>query len=169
MSTYQYAVIALCCMANISDGFDVVSLALVAPVLTDEWGITPQILGALFSAAAVGLTIGAFLIAPLADKIGRRPIMLGAMGTLAVAVLATAFTTTVTQILVLRFITGIGLGTLVVCLNTCIAEFASDKARDRKSTRLNSSHVRISYAVFCLKKKNKSNTALCIVTAMLIL
>src|SRR6266498_4371238 len=29
--------------------------------------------------------------------------------------------------------------------------------RDRKSTRLNSSHVRISYAVFCLKKKNKTN------------
>src|SRR5690554_5136477 len=29
---------------------------------------------------------------------------------------------------------------------------------DRKSTRLNSSHVRISYAVFCLKKKTKNNT-----------
>lgn len=130
MSTYQYAVIALCCMANISDGFDVVSLALVAPVLTDAWGITPQILGALFSASAVGLTIGAFLVAPMADKIGRRPIMLVAMGTLAISVLATAFSTTVTQILILRFITGIGLGTLVVCLNTCIAEFASDKARN---------------------------------------
>ncbi|WP_417620726.1 MFS transporter [Parasphingorhabdus sp.] len=130
MSVYQYAVIALCCMANIADGFDVVSLALAAPVLTKEWGITPQILGTLFSAAAVGLTIGAFLIAPMADKIGRRPIMLGAMGTLAIALLATAFSTTITQILILRFITGIGLGTLVVCLNTCIAEFASDKSRN---------------------------------------
>src|SRR5690606_40528830 len=30
------------------------------------------------------------------------------------------------------------------------------QARDRKSTRLNSSHVKISYAVFCLKKKNKT-------------
>src|SRR5436305_8817807 len=33
--------------------------------------------------------------------------------------------------------------------------FVADRQRDRKSTRLNSSHVRISYAVFCLKKKNK--------------
>src|SRR5437870_8088064 len=33
-----------------------------------------------------------------------------------------------------------------------------DRDRDRKSTRLNSSHVAISYAVFCLKKKNKKTT-----------
>src|SRR5436309_12307482 len=33
--------------------------------------------------------------------------------------------------------------------------FLSDALGDRKSTRLNSSHVKISYAVFCLKKKNK--------------
>src|SRR5690554_7654205 len=33
------------------------------------------------------------------------------------------------------------------------------KPADRKSTRLNSSHVRISYAVFCLKKKIKSSTS----------
>src|SRR6266498_5508028 len=33
----------------------------------------------------------------------------------------------------------------------------SARSRDRKSTRLNSSHVRISYAVFCLKKKKKKN------------
>src|SRR5690606_40704158 len=35
------------------------------------------------------------------------------------------------------------------------AAFPFDTSSDRKSTRLNSSHVKISYAVFCLKKKNK--------------
>src|SRR5256885_12890573 len=39
-------------------------------------------------------------------------------------------------------------------------------AADRKSTRLNSSHLVISYAVFCLKKKKKSQTKLCILTHM---
>src|SRR2546429_7288672 len=39
-------------------------------------------------------------------------------------------------------------------------EAASSAARDRKSTRLNSSHGYISYAVFCLKKKKKKNTQL---------
>src|SRR5205814_7865040 len=36
----------------------------------------------------------------------------------------------------------------------------ADKTRDRKSTRLNSSHLGISYAVFCLKKKKKTNQAI---------
>lgn len=130
MSAYQYAVVALCCLINIADGFDVVSLAVAAPVLTDEWRVDPALLGAMFSAAAVGLAIGAFLIAPLADKIGRRPVMLGALGTLAVMLLLSGVAGNIWQLFVLRFITGIGLGTLVVCLNTTVAEYASDKARN---------------------------------------
>src|SRR5438874_3840897 len=40
-------------------------------------------------------------------------------------------------------------------------EFATDpEGRDRKSTRLNSSHVEISYAVFCLKKKKKKKLSM---------
>src|SRR5436305_4333199 len=43
-------------------------------------------------------------------------------------------------------------------VGTAITEYllSANQALDRKSTRLNSSHVRISYAVFCLKKKNKN-------------
>src|SRR2546430_14606215 len=41
-------------------------------------------------------------------------------------------------------------------LRQCLAECLQRKFRDRKSTRLNSSHSQISYAVFCLKKKTKS-------------
>src|SRR5690606_40768385 len=48
----------------------------------------------------------------------------------------------------------LGLAVLVFGLNT---GYATWKAADRKSTRLNSSHVKISYAVFCLKKKIKAN------------
>ncbi|MHB9879269.1 MFS transporter [Pacificimonas sp. ICDLI1SI03] len=130
MSPYQYAIIALCCIANIADGFDVVSLALAAPVLSTEWAMDPAVLGSLFSAAAVGLTVGAFLVAPQADKLGRRPVMLIALGSLAAALLLTSIVSNIWQLLVLRFITGIGLGTLVVCLNTTVAEFASEKMRN---------------------------------------
>lgn len=130
MSPYQYAVVALCCLANIADGFDVVSLALAAPVLSGEWAIDPAMMGALFSAAAVGLTVGAFIVAPQADRFGRRPVMLSALGLLAIALLLTGISTNIWQLLVLRFITGVGLGTLVVCLNTTVAEFTSVKVRN---------------------------------------
>ena len=130
MSVYQYAVVALCCLINIADGFDVVSLAVAAPVLTREWHVDPALLGAMFSAAAGGLVIGAFVIGPMADRIGRRPVMLGALGTLAVALLASGVAANIWQLFILRTITGIGLGTLVVCLNTTVAEHASEKARN---------------------------------------
>src|SRR5690625_7000818 len=45
----------------------------------------------------------------------------------------------------------------VWALSVYTASFVCESIRDRKSTRLNSSHVAISYAVFCLKKKNYTN------------
>lgn len=130
MSLYQYVVVILCCLINIADGFDVVSLAVAAPVLTKQWHVDPAVLGSMFSAAAVGLVIGAFVIGPLADRIGRRPVMLGALGTLAAMLLLSGVATNIWQLFVLRTITGIGLGTLVVCLNTAVAENSSEKARN---------------------------------------
>src|SRR5690554_7356825 len=53
--------------------------------------------------------------------------------------------------------TGFGIFPVIFKLhiNTVYSHGRTDKHKDRKSTRLNSSHVRISYAVFCLKKKKK--------------
>jgi MFS family permease len=130
MSVYQIAVVALCCLTNVADGFDVVSLAVAAPVLSKQWHVDPALLGTLFSSVAVGLVIGAFLVAPLADRIGRRPVMLAALGTLAVTLLLSGASADIWQLLGLRFLTGIGLGTLVVCLNTTAAEYSSEKSRN---------------------------------------
>ncbi|WP_131818686.1 MFS transporter [Sphingomonas turrisvirgatae] len=130
MGAYQLIVVVLCCLINIADGFDVVSLAVAAPALTREWGIDPALLGGMFSAGACGLVIGAFVIGPMADKVGRRPIMLAALGTLATMLLLSGMAANIWQLFVCRTITGIGLGTLVVCLNTTVAEYASDKSRN---------------------------------------
>ncbi len=130
MSPYQWLVVALCCLTNIADGFDVVSLGVAAPVLSKQWHVDPAVLGTLFSAVAVGLVIGAFLVAPLADGFGRRPVMLAALGTLAVTLLLSGASGSIGELLVLRFLTGVGLGTLVVCLNTTASEMASEKRRN---------------------------------------
>ena len=130
MSAYQILIVLLCSLTNAADGFDVVSLAVAAPVLSKQWHVAPAMLGSMFSVVAVGLVIGAFLVAPFADKVGRRPVMLGALGTLAATLLLTGASAAIWQLFALRFVTGIGLGTLVVCLNTTAAEQASDKARN---------------------------------------
>ena len=130
MSPHQYLVVALCCLCNMADGFDVTSMALAAPTLAKQWGIAPALLGTIFGASSLGLSVGAFLVAPMADSLGRRPIMLTAIGSLALLLALTGLSTTILQLVVFRFLTGIGLGTLVVCLNTTVAEISSDGSRN---------------------------------------
>lgn len=130
MRTMQFVIVAICCLTNVSDGVDIASLAFAAPVLIRDWGLRPAELATLFGATAVGLAIGAFFIAQLADRFGRRNMMLASTGTIAVMMVLTALTTTVAQLAVLRFITGICLGTLAVCLNIMVSEFSSSRWRN---------------------------------------
>jgi len=130
LNAYQMAVIAVCCLCNAADGFDVAALSVVAPVLSKEWGINPAILGLVFTSASMGLALGAFVIGPLTEKIGRRPIMLIAIGSLALNLFATALCESVEIMAVLRFFTGLALGALVVCLNAHVAEFVGEKSRN---------------------------------------
>lgn len=130
MRTMQFVIVAVCCLTNIADGVDIASLAFAAPVLIKDWGLRPAVLATLFGATAVGLAIGAFFVAQLADRFGRRAVMLVATGTIAVALMLTALTTTVPQLAMLRFITGICLGTLAVCLNVVVSEFSNSRWRN---------------------------------------
>lgn len=130
MRTMQFVVVFVCCLTNIADGVDIASLAFAAPVLIKDWGLRPAVLATLFGATATGLAIGAFLVAQLADRFGRQRVMLAATGTIAAAMMLTAYTTTVPQLAALRFVTGICLGTLAVCLNVMVSEFANAKWRN---------------------------------------
>jgi MFS family permease len=130
MRTMQFVIIAVCCLTNIADGVDIASLAFAAPVLIKDWDLRPAVLATLFGATATGLAIGAFFVAQLADRYGRQRVMLAATGTIAVAMVLTAVSMTVAQLAALRFITGICLGTLAVCLNVTVSEFANSKWRN---------------------------------------
>lgn len=130
MRAMQFVIILVCCLTNIADGVDIASLAFAAPVLVKDWGLRPGVMATLFGATATGLAIGAFLLAPLADRFGRRTLMLLSTGIIAVAMLLTALTTSVAQMAVLRFATGACLGTLAVCLNIAVSEFSNARWRN---------------------------------------
>jgi len=124
------AVIAVCCLCNAADGFDVASLSVAAPVLSREWNLDPAMLGLVFTSASIGLALGAFTIGPLTERIGRRPVMLTAIGSLTINLFLTAICNTVMVMAGLRFLTGLALGALVVCLNAHVAEYAGEKSRN---------------------------------------
>jgi MFS family permease len=130
MHLRQYILVVLCCLINMADGYDVLSLAFAAPQLTKEWGVTPEMLGIAFSSSSVGLVLGAFLVAPAADRLGRRSVVLTALVLITLAHWCLAVSSSIWMVAGLRLVMGIGLGTLVVSLNVLVAEFSNDRLRN---------------------------------------
>jgi MFS family permease len=129
ISAYQFLMIAICCLAYAADGVDFAVLPLAAPALAKAWGIKPALMGVALSAHGVGLVVGSFFIAPIADRIGRRGVTQAAVAVLALTMFLSATTGTLTTLILLRFVTGVALGTLVVTLNVMVSELANEKSR----------------------------------------
>ncbi|MEO9130299.1 MAG: MFS transporter [Sphingomonas sp.] len=97
-------------LALFADGFEISSLGVATPHLIREWGTPAASLGPMLSASLVGIFIGAPLLGALGDRYGRRfAIILGCV-IFGITTLAVAWATSVNQIMVLRLLTGIGMG-----------------------------------------------------------
>lgn len=113
----------------IMEGFDINAMALAVPRLEGALGLAPSSFGWVFSALPIGLGAGGALIAPLGDRFGRRPLIVAGCLLVAAATFAAATATTITEFLIWRLLTGVGLG---ICLPNCSAlsaELAPEKLR----------------------------------------
>jgi MFS transporter, AAHS family, 4-hydroxybenzoate transporter len=106
----QWTVIGLCAFVAMLDGLDLQSIGLAAPAMIAQLHIAPPVFGFVFSAALAGLALGAFLLGPLADRVGRKRVLVGATFCFGVFTLATAYAGDLPQLLACRFLTGLGLG-----------------------------------------------------------
>jgi AAHS family 4-hydroxybenzoate transporter-like MFS transporter len=107
---FQIKLLLTCAAVLFLDGFDTQAIGYVAPALAKEWGLTKAALGPVFSAGLFGLMIGALLFGPLADRIGRKKIIIFSTLAFGIGTLATAFIQDVNSLLAIRFLTGLGLG-----------------------------------------------------------
>jgi len=110
LGRFEVVVIAACAAAIFFDGYDAQAIGYVGPSLIKNFGIAPAALGPVFSGGLVGIMLGALFIAPLADRVGRRPVILGSILLFAAFTLATAWVDSPTALLWLRVLTGLGLG-----------------------------------------------------------
>ncbi|HXL32873.1 MAG TPA: MFS transporter [Bradyrhizobium sp.] len=106
----QRTVIALCAFVAMLDGLDLQSIGLAAPAMGGELHIAPQAFGPVFSAALAGLALGAFLFGPVADRAGRKRVLVGATFCFGFFTLATAYAGSLPELLACRFLAGVGLG-----------------------------------------------------------
>jgi MFS transporter, AAHS family, 4-hydroxybenzoate transporter len=122
-------IFVLCMLSLIMDGFDVQAMGYVGPAVARELQLVPEQMGRLFAAANFGVLIGSLGLTMLADKIGRRPVLIGATLFFSALTLATAFAQSFEQLLALRFIGGIGMGCIIPNATALIGEFSPARKR----------------------------------------
>ena len=116
-------------LAMVADGFDISAMGFVAPELIKAWHIAPAALVPVLSAGVLGLMFGAPLIGYLGDRFGRKRAVIVALGVVGVFTLASAAARNLEQFVVLRFLTGLGLGGLIPNVIALAAELAPKRLR----------------------------------------
>lgn len=124
-------VFALCMICLVMDGFDVQAMGYTAPAVLREWKVAAGAqMGQVFAAANVGVLIGSLAFSMLADKIGRRPVLIAATIFFSVMTIATGyFATNMRELLILRAISGLGLGCIIPNATALIGEFSPKRSR----------------------------------------
>lgn len=124
LSKFQARVILLCFAVAMVDGFDTQAVAFVAPIVSGEMGFGPQGIGNLYSAGLFGLMLGALSFGLLADRIGRKPVVILSCGLMGVFSLLCAGAGSLNELLVFRFLTGLGIGGAMPNINSLTAEYS---------------------------------------------
>ncbi|WP_414444053.1 MFS transporter [Burkholderia sp. 22PA0106] len=121
---FHALLLVLCGACLVIDGFDAQAMGYVAPSVIAEWGVAKSALGPVFSASLFGMLIGALGLSVLADRIGRRPVLIGSTLFFALTMLATPFVSTIPTLIALRFVTGLGLGCIMPNAMALVGEFS---------------------------------------------
>lgn len=128
-SRFQKLILILCFLIVAIDGFDTASIGFIAPAIRAEWHLTPASLAPLFAAGLFGLMSGALLLGPLADRFGRKPILIISVAFFGLTSLLSAYSTDLNMLLALRFLTGLGLGGAMPSAVTLTSEYCPQSRR----------------------------------------
>jgi benzoate transport len=129
MSRYQWLIVGLCIVLNALDGFDVLAMAFTANSVTRDFGLSGGQLGILLSAGLVGMAAGSLGLAPFADVIGRRPMVLISVGLATAGMLLSALAHSAVELGIWRVVTGVGIGGILACTNVIVSEYSSKRWR----------------------------------------
>ena len=129
MSARQWIVIVLMIFLNGLDGFDVLSSAFASPGISKEWGIPRDALGVVLSAELIGMGFGSVILGSLADKIGRKLDILLCLVVMAIGMYMAHASHAVSELIVWRLITGLGIGGMLAATNAVTAECSSKAGR----------------------------------------
>ena len=127
MTGFQVFVVFICFVLNMNDGIDVLVVSYTAPEIMLEWGISKGLFGYVFSSGLAGMTLGCLFLAPLADRIGRRQLFIWAILIETLAMLLSAQANNLNELLLFRFLAGLGIGGLLPAMAAVAAEISNNR------------------------------------------
>jgi len=129
LSANQWVLALLCFLIVAVDGMDVAIMGFIAPSILADWNITRPAFGVVMGAAPIGLAVGAMVAGASSDWLGRRRVLLGSVLGFGVCTLLTAYASNITEMTLLRFATGLGLGAVMPNTTTLLSEYVPEQRR----------------------------------------
>ncbi|WP_143807265.1 MFS transporter, partial [Pantoea conspicua] len=129
VSSFQWRVLVLCLIIIMFDGYDAAVMGFIAPALIEQWGISRPAMGPILGAAMAGVALGALIAGPISDRIGRKRVILVSVLIFSAFSLACAFAASATQMALLRFIAGLGLGAVMPNCVTLLSEYMPERRK----------------------------------------
>jgi MFS transporter, AAHS family, 4-hydroxybenzoate transporter len=129
LTRFQIGTIICCALVNLFDGADTQSIGVAAPFIADGLGFKIANFGPIFASALLGATIGAASFGPLADRLGRKTLLIAATLLIGIFTILTALANSVPVLMIFRLLAGLGLGGATPCFIALTSEYAPARLR----------------------------------------
>jgi AAHS family 4-hydroxybenzoate transporter-like MFS transporter len=133
-------VLVLAFLMMMADGYDFGTLTTAANAILREWKISRTELGAVFSITFIGLLVGSLVYGWIADRFGRRATIIFGVFNFGIPILLTIWATNLTQLTILRFVGGVGMGGIVPIAYTLVSEYAPRRTRSTVTVLTNAGY-----------------------------
>lgn len=128
-SALQCRVVVIALLLNMLDGFDITAMAFTAHGIQTQLSLSPNQVGLVFSITLAGMMLGALILAPLSDRIGRRKMVLLCVAVIGLSMVLTGLVNELWSLLTLRLITGLGVGSMLASLTAITTEYTPQNFR----------------------------------------
>jgi len=119
----------VCVLICFIDGFDIFMIGKILPAIAGGFGVEPKAMTSVLVYQQIGLAIGAFTISPLADRFGRRTMLIFACATFGTITLASVYAQTLTQLAIMRGIAGVFMSAGLPMAMALISELTPKRRR----------------------------------------
>jgi len=125
----QYRAFVLSALSLVVEGYDTQAVAYIAPTVSKDWSLPMGAFGPVFAAGLIGSALGSIALAPLADRVGRKRVMVASAVAVGTLTLLCMTAQSLHALELLRFCTGLGLGAALPNALALISEYAPERKR----------------------------------------